>query len=122
MFERYDKLCRSIGKKPSAVAKELGIDPSTITHWKKGDYTPRIDKLQKIAQYFGISVQYLISGEDRPVVEIPADETARDIASIIHANPVLIDMIYDFADITESWEQRLKGYYDALSNYEQRRG
>lgn len=64
MFEIYEKLCRSIGKKPSTVAKELGIDPSTITHWKKGDYTPKHDKLEKIAKYFGVSVTYLMVGED----------------------------------------------------------
>lgn len=63
-FEQYKSLCLSIGKKPNTVAKELGIASSSITQWKHGS-TPRAQLLQKIADYFGVSVSYLIGESDQ---------------------------------------------------------
>ena len=63
MFEVFQKLCLENNVTPSKVAKECGINPSTITHWKNGLYTPKRDKLQKLADYFGVSIDYIINGE-----------------------------------------------------------
>lgn len=63
-FEQYKSLCLSIGKKPNTVAKELGIASSSITQWKHGS-TPRAQLLQKIADYFDVSVSYLIGDSDQ---------------------------------------------------------
>ena len=38
------------------VCKATGIRHSTMTDWKKGRSTPKVDKLQKIAEYFGVPV------------------------------------------------------------------
>ena len=32
----------------------------TLSEWKKGTYTPKQDKLQKIADYFGVTLDYLM--------------------------------------------------------------
>jgi len=120
MFEIFEELCRKTGKKPSAVARDCGIDPSTISHWKKGLYTPKQDKLKKIADYFGVSLQFLMTGEGEAEIRIPADQVAADVALMLHENPVLIEMIYDFADIDMEREKRLKGYYDAIRAHEKR--
>ena len=42
------------------VAKATGIATATLTEWKKGTYTPKVDKLQAIAKYFGVSVGYFL--------------------------------------------------------------
>jgi transcriptional regulator with XRE-family HTH domain len=42
------------------VAKATGISSVTFTDWKKGRYTPKVDKLLKIAQYFGVTVEYFL--------------------------------------------------------------
>lgn len=63
-FEQYKSLCLSVGKKPNTVAKELGIASSSITQWKHGS-TPRAQILQKIADYFDVSVSYLIGEYDQ---------------------------------------------------------
>ena len=122
MYAVFDELCRLRGVTPSAVAIACGFAPSVVSRWKSGESTPKADKLKKIADYFGVSVQFLMTGEGEAEIVIPAEQVAKEVAEMLHANPVLLDMLYDFRDITESWEQRLKGYYDALSNYEQRRG
>ena len=45
-----------------ADSKETGVSTATLSSWKAGDYVPKIDKLQKIADYFGVPVTYFLAG------------------------------------------------------------
>lgn len=63
-YERFKELCEREKVRPSDVSRETGIATSTLTEWKKGRYTPKADKLAKIAEYFGVSVEYLMTGEE----------------------------------------------------------
>ena len=63
MYEIFEKLCQEKGVTPYRVGKETGIQTATLSEWKKGKYTPKANKLQKIADYFGVSLEYLTTGE-----------------------------------------------------------
>lgn len=56
-------LCNNVGKAPNTVAKELGISSASITWWKKGERNPSQKTLKSIADYFGVSVNYLLGKE-----------------------------------------------------------
>lgn len=60
MYERFEQLLVDKGVNANEVAKHTGIASSTLSAWKKGDYTPKIDKLCKIANYFGVPVTEFI--------------------------------------------------------------
>ena len=45
------------------VSKATGIAQSTFSDWKSGRSTPKADKLKKIAEFFGVSVSYLLDGD-----------------------------------------------------------
>jgi len=62
MFERFERLMKERKLTFAKISRETGIPYSTFTDWKAGRYTPKLDKLQKIANFFGVSVEYL-SGE-----------------------------------------------------------
>lgn len=64
MYDVFEKLCEQHNVTPYAVGKATGIRTGTFTNWKKGRYNPKIDKLQLIADYFGVSVDYLMTGKD----------------------------------------------------------
>lgn len=64
MYEIYLKLLAEKGVKTSDVCKETGIVASTFSDWKKGKSTPKQDKLIKIADYFGVSLEYLMTGKE----------------------------------------------------------
>lgn len=66
MYSIYCKLRDAKGCSDSDVAKATGITKSTFTDWKKVRSVPKIDKLIKIAEYFGVSLDYLILGIDIP--------------------------------------------------------
>ncbi len=59
MFEIYEKLLNEKGVRTSQVCKATGIPQSTFSDWKKGKSSPKSDKLQKIADYFDVSIDYL---------------------------------------------------------------
>lgn len=75
-YEQFEKLLAAKGVRPADVAKATGIQTATLTQWKKGAYTPKSDKLQKIADYFGVSLEYLTSGEEKEGYYID-EETAK---------------------------------------------
>lgn len=56
-------LCNNVDKAPNVVAKELGIPSGSITAWKNGT-VPQTRTLKKIADYFGVSVNYLLGYEE----------------------------------------------------------
>lgn len=62
MYEIFEQLLSKYGVTAYRVAKETGITTATLTNWKQGKYTPKQDKLQKIADYFGVSLDYLMTG------------------------------------------------------------
>lgn len=63
-YERYCNLRDKKKYKDSDVAKGTGLPKSTFSDWKAGRYIPKQEKLKKIADYFGVTVDYLMNGED----------------------------------------------------------
>jgi len=63
-YENYAKLKKTKGVNDFAVSKATGIAPATMSDWKNGRTEPKIDKLQKIADYFNVSIEYLMTGKD----------------------------------------------------------
>lgn len=80
MYEIYCKLRDEKNLKDADVVRGTGITKSTFSDWKNGRSEPKRDKLQKIADYFGVTIDYLTTGKasdkKKPVLT-PKDE--RDI-------------------------------------------
>lgn len=68
MYEKFNELLQTSGLTAYKVAKETGVSRSTLAAWKKGEYTPKIDKLKKIADYFGVPLATL-TGEQSSSVQ-----------------------------------------------------
>lgn len=58
-YEKYAKLRDERGLTDYQVAKKTGISSATLSEWKSGIYTPKIDKMIKIADLFGLSLDSL---------------------------------------------------------------
>lgn len=59
MYAIFERLMNERDVKAADVSRATGISSGTLTDWKKGRYTPKDDKLRKIADYFGVPVEYL---------------------------------------------------------------
>ena len=66
-YENFEKLCKINNVKPGTVSKATGISTATLTSWKQGKYTPKQDKLALIAEFFDVSLDYLMTGEENPI-------------------------------------------------------
>lgn len=58
-FERYLELCKQAGETPNSVAKVIGASSGSVTAWKNGT-EPRYSTLVKIADYFGVPMDYFV--------------------------------------------------------------
>lgn len=63
MYEIFEQLLQKYNVTAYKVGKETGIPGSTFSAWKAGISKPKPDKLKKIADYFGVSVDYLMGNE-----------------------------------------------------------
>lgn len=93
-YQRFIMLCNEIAKSPSKVAIENGISKPTVTKWKSGGMPTDANAL-KLANYFGVTVDYLLNGEDNGV------SIADDFVSF----PVIGEVAAGYDHIaSEDWE------------------
>lgn len=64
VFERIKKLANNQGKGVSKVALELGFSENLFYRWKNSE--PKARDLEKVADYFDVSVDYLLGRTDDP--------------------------------------------------------
>ena len=84
MYEIFETLLREKGLKAADVCRATGIKSPVFSEWKKGKSTPKQDKMIKIAKFLGVSVEYLMTGEETEREEkslTPRDE--KDIRAIL---------------------------------------
>ena len=62
MYERYVELLNEKGVKNIDVSRATGIPASTFSDWKKGKSSPKREKLEKLAEFFGVTADW-ISGK-----------------------------------------------------------
>ena len=63
---RIKKVLREKGVSVSELARRIGTDRSNIYHYLRGDYDPKIEKVEQIAEALGVSVSYLTGMSDDP--------------------------------------------------------
>ena len=62
LYEKYAKLRNEKGYTDYEVAKNTGVTTATLTSWKQGKYTPKIDKITLIAKFLDTDLQYFYEG------------------------------------------------------------
>lgn len=72
-FERIKTLCEKNGITVSKLESELGFGANVIYKWKVSD--PRSSMIRKVAEYLGVSVDYLLGSSD---IEAGAKEVLGD--------------------------------------------
>lgn len=60
MYAKYVKLRDNRGMTDAEISKETGIPRSTFTDWKSGRSNPKLEKLMKIANALGVSIEEFI--------------------------------------------------------------
>lgn len=67
MYEIFEKLLKGRGITAYRFCKDTGVSTSTISTWKKKNSKIGMDLAETISNYFGVSIDYLMTGkEDEP--------------------------------------------------------
>ena len=64
-YDIFSKLCDEKGIRATPLLKKLKIATGSVSNWKNGS-KPDTDKLIKIADYFNVSIDYLLGREKAP--------------------------------------------------------
>lgn len=63
-YDVYCALCEKNGLTPSGAASKIGFNRASVTVWKNTGKAPKQELLLKIADYFGVTTDYLLTGEE----------------------------------------------------------
>ncbi|WP_300810492.1 helix-turn-helix transcriptional regulator [uncultured Acetatifactor sp.] len=77
MYEIFARLLEERNLKAADVCKGTGLPSSLFSEWKRGKSTPKADKIKKIADFFGVSAEYLMTGEENTQIYYTNEETAK---------------------------------------------
>lgn len=94
MYERFEQLLKERGIKAYRVSQDTGINSSMFTDWKKGRHMPTAARLQKVADYFGVSLDWLLGNtEVRNITDAKSNGAhAKNENSLSTSERELIDM------------------------------
>ena len=71
VFNNIKSLAKKQGKSIKTVALDIGLSENAIYGWKKTK--PKADDLAKVADYFHVSVDYLLGREELTSIKEPVD-------------------------------------------------
>lgn len=64
MYEVFENLLKKNNITAYKVAKDTGVTQTALSNWKTGKSTPTTKTLQKIADYFDVTIDYLMTGKE----------------------------------------------------------
>jgi len=62
--ERLQALRKSRGLSQEQLAEQAGVSRQAVSKWELGESAPELDKVLLIADFFGVTTDYLLKGED----------------------------------------------------------
>lgn len=119
----------------AALAKELGVAQSAVGNWESGARSPDAATLLKIANYFDVTVDYLLTGEEkeRPAVDgIPLNDKELEwLRRFQQASPEVKnaalallraaeEAMKTIENIKEESANAVKDFADSYSNHDER--
>ena len=96
-YDIYCALCEKNGLAPSGAASKIGFNRASVTVWKNTGKAPKQDLLLKIADFFGVTTDYLLTGEEKaPTPEGERSVSDDDIKfALFGGDGEITDAMYD---------------------------
>lgn len=100
-FTKYEELCREKHETPTGVALKLGVSRGAVNKWRNGA-TPNGEILSSVAEYFGVSVDYLL-GKTK-IRNAPDKQSPEDIAKVA--------LFGGDGEVTDEMWEEVKGFVE----------
>lgn len=111
MYKIYCKLRDERNLKDADVVKATGITKSTFSDWKSGRSEPKSYKRQLIADFFGVSLNYLDTGIDN--LDNYSEENAK-LVSLIRCNPEFSNTLFEYFSLSKTKQEKILNVFKAL--------
>lgn len=111
LAKNLKKYMQRKGKDRNEVATELNIAYSTLTDWVNGKKYPRIERIEILADYFGVSKSDLI--EDFEDIKKDNDRLANVVIKL-RTNKELLDVVERLVSLDKAKLESLKSLLDTF--------
>lgn len=101
LLDLIKKLCKKRGISVTMLENELGFPDNTIYQWK--NRMPSVERLQVVADYFNVSIDYLLGRTDNPIIDSDIPPEAATLAAHIDSAATEEDMkkILEYIDFIQ---------------------
>ena len=126
-MERLKMLRSARGVLQKDIAALLGIDRTTYVKYEKGVSEPSIETLLKLADYFGVSVDFLLGREDedtkKEIAALPDDDLNSEIISLLTSlfpgrEEFALKTLQTISEIPEEKHELALGMLQVLKDHE----
>lgn len=114
MAENIQRLMDSKGVDRNQICADLGFKYTTFTDWVKGNTYPRIDKIEIMAQYFGVNKSDLV--EKHIEGGYYTDKEAAEYAEMLRTRPNARLLFSAAKDISKEDMQKAVEYIEFLKS------
>lgn len=134
-YKKVSDLCNQNGIAMTTLAVNLGLSKSVVTNWKKTDATPRPSTVKKIADYFGVGVDYfsdensvnVVNGANAPVAITSGHHNTVTLSNGETHTRELSEIEAELLKVCEKLDTRKKALllakaYEILENQENQEG
>ena len=111
LSKNLKKYISKSGKDRTTIAEDLGFPYSTLTDWVNGKKYPRINNVEKLADYFGVSKSDLI--EDFEEIKKDNDRLATIIVKL-RTNKELLEVVEKLLSLEKTKLESLKHLLDTF--------
>lgn len=111
--ENIQRLMDSRGIDRNKICADLGLKYTTFTDWVKGNTYPRIDKIELLANYFGVSKSELV---EKYTDGYYTDREAAEFAEYLRTRPGARMLFSAAKDITKEEMEEAVKYIEFLKS------
>ena len=119
ILQRLYDLMAERGVNAKQVTETLHMSSSSFTDWKKGKASPGVEALSKMAPYFGVSLDYLITGheyeppEGEPPRKAPPEQEELSIQKE-SSNSAEEELLVKYRRLPDEYRGNVMAYLDGM--------
>ena len=115
--ERFSELLETRGITAYKLSKETGFSQALISQWKNGKQVPSADRLMIIADYLGVSMDYLMCRTDRPASTSKKSKQQKERRSCAYPSPLRTKRLKSLEKCWKRWERRNKHEQENIQHH-----
>ena len=110
VVDRLNLLQENSGMNQKDLAKAIGLSLSIFTRWNKGNAKPGLKQLVKVAQYFNVSLDWLVFGDDAPSNDL------ENVIKLDFSSQSEKELIDKFRELPDSYQKNVLAYIDGIAS------